>query len=294
MKQTAPTVGNVTAPDHAPAATRECRRGCGMGRVLSGVCLVVLCFANHACLRKKGGRGDMVVAMNNGKSMMLALSDFSMEYGSYPDRETAKAVKERTKTELNLDGDTANDYFRQLIAAGVVKSEDPFYSKTPYSIRKPDRLMNGTEALKPGEVGFGYLMNGVKAMPNDDPNRVIAATPLLNATAAGEFDPEPLQGKAALVYLDSSVKMVTIREDNHRVNVSGRKTLLDCGADTIWDTAVTPVIKPPQTPPGWVPSGPNRTAVNWWWLAGACATFTLLALWVILKRKDIAGQPPER
>jgi hypothetical protein len=30
---------------------------------------------------------------------------------------------------------------------------------------------------------------------------------------------------------------------------------------------------------------------KWWWLAGACATFTLLALWVILKRKDIAGQP---
>jgi hypothetical protein len=267
-----------------------------MGRVLIGVCLVVLCYANHACLSRRGGRGDMVVAMNNGKQMMLALNDFSMEYGSFPDRETAKAVKERTKTKLNLDGDTANDYFRQLIAAGVAKSEDPFYSKTPYSIRKPDRLMNGTEALKPGEVGFGYLMNGDKAMPNDDPNRIIAATPLLNASASGEFDPEPLQGKAALVYLDSSVKMVSIREDNHQVNVSGRKTLLEYGDYTIWwGAAITPVIKPPQTPPGWVPSGPIRTAVKkWWWLAGACATFALLALWVILKRKDTAGPQPER
>ena len=266
-----------------------------MGRVLSGVCLVVLCLANPACLRRRGGTGDMVVAMNNGKSMMLALSDFATEYGSYPDCATAKAVQERTKTELNLDGDTANDYFRQLIAAGVVKSEDPFYSKTPYSIRKPDNLMNGTEALKPGEVGFGYLMNGDKAMPNDDPNRVIAATPLLNATTAGEFDTEPLQGKAALVYLDSSVKWVTIREDNRRVNVSGRKTLLECGDYTIWwGAAVTPVIKPPQTPPGWAPSGPNRTALKWWWLAGACATFALLALWVIIKRNDTAGPQPER
>ncbi len=236
----------------------------------------------------------MVVAMNNAKSLVLALNDFSTEYGSFPDQETAKAVKEQTKTPLDLSGDTANDYFRQLIAAGVVKSENPFYAKTPYSFRNPDNNITGSQALAPGEVGFGYLMNGAKSLPNDDPNRIVAAAPLLNATATGEFDPEPFQGKAALVYLDCSVKMVVIRETDHQVVISPGKTLLETGPGTIWGTTITPVIKPPQLPPGWVPIAPRLKTLKWWWLMGAGATFTLLALWVVFKRQGPAGPPPER
>ena len=197
-------------------------------------------------MRKKG---DQVVAMTNGKSMVLALTDFSNEYGGFPDKDTAKAVTDGTGSTLNLIGDTANDYFRQLIAAGVTKSEEPFYSKTPYSPKKPDNVVKGVEALKAGEVGFGYIMNGTStastAIGNDDPNRVIAVTPLLNASPKGEFDSAPLD-KAALVYLDQSVKMMTIREDNKKVVVSGNKTLLDSGDNTIWGTEIKPVIKPPK------------------------------------------------
>jgi prepilin-type N-terminal cleavage/methylation domain-containing protein len=194
-------------------------------------------------MRKKG---DQVVAMNNGKSMVLAMNDFSSEYGSFPDRETAKQVTENTGSSLNLSGDTSNDYFRQLLAAGVAKSEDPFFSKTPYSTKKPDNNFKGAEALKAGEVGFGYIMNGTTALGNDDPNRIIACTPLLNATTKGEFDPGPLDNKAALVYLDSSVKMVTIREDNKKVAVSGSKTLLETGENTLWGTEIKPVLKAPK------------------------------------------------
>jgi prepilin-type N-terminal cleavage/methylation domain-containing protein len=193
-------------------------------------------------MRKKG---DQVVAMTNGKSMVLALTDFSNEYGSFPDKETAKAVTENTGSTLNLNGDTANDYFRQLIASGVAKSEDPFYSKTPYSPKRPDNNVKGSEALKAGEVGFGYIMNGTTAIGNDDPNRIIAVTPLLNASPKGEFDAGPLD-KAALVYLDQSVKMMTIREDNKKVVVSGSKTLLDSGENTIWGADIKPVIKAPK------------------------------------------------
>ncbi len=194
-------------------------------------------------MRKKG---DQVVAMNNGKSMVLAMNDFSSEYGGFPDRETAKQVTENTGSPLNLSGDTSNDYFRQLLAAGVAKSEDPFYSKTPYSTKKPDNNFKGSEALKAGEVGFGYIMNGLVALGNDDPNRIIAVTPLLNAATDGKFDPGPLDNKAALVYLDSSVKMVTIREDNKKVAVSGSKTLLDTGENTLWGTDIKPVLKAPK------------------------------------------------
>jgi prepilin-type N-terminal cleavage/methylation domain-containing protein len=197
-------------------------------------------------MRKKG---DQVVAMSNGRNLVLALTDFANEYGSFPDKETAKAVADNTGSPLTFNGDSANDYFRQLIAAGVVKSEEPFYSKSPYSPKKPDNLYKGSEALKAGEVGFGYMMNGATgggvAIPNDDPNRVIAVTPLLNASAKGEFDAGPLD-KAALVYLDQSVKMMTIREDNKKVVVGGGKTLLDSGPESIWGADIKPVIKPPK------------------------------------------------
>jgi type II secretory pathway pseudopilin PulG len=195
-------------------------------------------------MRKKG---DQVVAMNNGKSMVLALTDFSSEYGGFPDRETAKAVTESTGSTLNLSGDTANDYFRQLIAAGVAKSEDPFFSKTPYSTKKPDnQFKQSADALKAGEVGFGYIMNGLVALGNDDPNRIVAVTPLLAANTKGEFDIGPLDGKAAMVYLDQSVKMLPIREDNKKVAVTGSKTLLDTGENTMWGTDIKPVIKAPK------------------------------------------------
>ena len=226
--------------------------------------------------------------MNNGKSMALALVDFATEYGSYPDRDTAAAVKENTHTTLDLDGDTANDYFRQLIAAGIVKSEDIFFSRSPYSPRKPDNNCKDGEALKPGEVGFGYLMNGNKSLPADDPDRIIAVTPLLNATATGEFDPEPLQGKAALVDLDMSVKLVPIRDDNRRVELAHGIDLLDSGPGTIWGTGITPVIKPPQPPPGWRPSiWPGTSAGLAWLLVGGTAV-SLLALWLGLKRRGTA------
>lgn len=194
-------------------------------------------------MRKKG---DQVVAMNNGRSMVLAMNEFSSEYGGLPDRETAKQVTENTGSKLNLAGDTANDYFRQLIASGVLKSEEPFYSKTPYSTKKPDNNVTGPKALDAGEVGFGYIMNGTIGMSTDDPNRIIAATPLLNATTKGEFDAGPLDGKAALVYLDSSVKLLQIREDNKKVAIPGSKTLLDGGEGTIWGADIKPVMKAPK------------------------------------------------
>jgi prepilin-type N-terminal cleavage/methylation domain-containing protein len=196
-------------------------------------------------MRKKG---DQVVAMNNGRSMVLSMNEFSTEYGGLPDKETAKQVTENTGSKLNLNGDTSNDYFRQLIAAGVIKSEEPFYSKTPYSTKKPDNNVTGTKALDVGEVGFGYIMNGNGnvAIGTADPNRIIAATPLLNATTKGEFDIGPLDGKAALVYLDSSVKLLTIRDDNKKVAIPGSKTLLDGGEGTIWGADIKPVMKAPK------------------------------------------------
>lgn len=192
---------------------------------------------------------DRIVALINGKRLALAMMEFASEYGSFPDRESAIKLMKDIETPLKLEGDSANDYFRQLIAAGVVSSEDPFYARTPYSPKKPDNNFSGTEALRAGEVGFGYVMNGTKALPNDNPKLIIAVTPLLNAGAIGEFDSKikSMAGSAVLVYLDGSAKLVPIRKDK-KVIVNGGYTLLDSGEKSIWGNDIKPVIKPPLKP----------------------------------------------
>ncbi len=262
-------------------------KGCLFAAGVGTFLLVFLALGLTApSLVRIGKKGEQMIAMSSGKSMILALNDFASEYGSFPDRETAKLVRGNTHTTLDLDGDSANAYFRQLIAAGVAKSEDPFFSVTPYSLKRPDnRFTTNSEALRPGEVGYGYLMDGNKAMDTSDPNRFIAVTPLLDATATGEFDSQPLDGKAALLCVDSSVRLISIQPDTHQIRVSGRRTLLETGVGTIWGETIHPVIKPPLTPPGWKPgmSMPNyRPKKTWFWpislLVGGLA-LALIAAW---------------
>ncbi|MCF7734603.1 MAG: hypothetical protein K9N23_23170 [Akkermansiaceae bacterium] len=133
--------------------------------IIGGILLVVFIIAALAGLAtpqiiKMRKKGDQVNAMSKGRVIAMLMHDFPMEYGSFPDRETAKQVSALTDTSLDLTGDTANDYFRQFIAVGFVKLD-------------------------------------------------------------------------------------RIRPD-HQVDLGNSKTLLDTGANTIWGTAVTPVIKPPK------------------------------------------------
>jgi hypothetical protein len=275
----------VTTADPSFSVPAKGGYGCLIA-VLVAVLLLVIAVVTPLTMKVKR-KSLQVTAMNNAKCLVLALNDFAAEYGSFPDRESAKAVRRNTHTTLDLDGDSANAYFRQLIAAGMAKSEDPFYVKTPYSPRPPDNNMRGAEALRPGEVGFGYLMDVDKAMDASDPNRIIAVTPLLDATATGEFDAQPLHGKAALVFLDGSVKLMTIREDTRKVTVMGRRTLLETGEGTLWGDTIHPVIKPPLTSPGWRPgqSMPYHLHKQWWFwpvcLLGGGLALALIAAWAV-------------
>lgn len=188
---------------------------------------------------------DRTQAINNAKQIGLALLEFDQEFGSFPDEETALTVADSTGTDLTLSGQTANDYFRQLIAFGI-QSEDIFYCKAAYT-RKPDKVITVGKALEPGEVGFGYitLANGVAQNTSGNPGRPVLAAPLLDAQENWEFDGDPFGDKAVILRLDNSVEAPLIRGQDRKVSVGSGNTLSDTGRDTVWGTTENPEIKAP-------------------------------------------------
>ncbi|MEM1085466.1 MAG: type II secretion system protein [Verrucomicrobiota bacterium] len=187
---------------------------------------------------------DRTQAINNAKQIGLALLEFDQEYGSFPDNDTAETVADSTGTDLDLAGDTSNDYFRQLIAYGI-QSEDIFYCKASYT-RKPDRVLNAGKALEPGEVGFGYIMLDATTAQNTsgNPGRPVLAAPLLDAQTNWQFDGDPFGDKAVILRLDNSVEAPVIKQTDNKVSVGNGKNLEDSGEETVWNT-VNPVIKAP-------------------------------------------------
>ena len=184
-------------------------------------------------------------AISNAKQVGLALLEFDQEYGSFPDNDTAEEVAASTGTDLNLSGDTSNDYFRQLIAYGI-QSEDIFFTKTAYT-RKPDNVINASNALEAGEVGFGYVMLDATTAQNTsgNPGRPVLVTPLLDASTQWEFDADPYGDKAVILRLDNSAKALQVRDSDKNVTVGGGKTLQQTGDETVWGTNTTPTLKAP-------------------------------------------------
>ncbi|BCU77194.1 type II secretion system protein [Luteolibacter sp. LG18] len=185
-------------------------------------------------------------ALSNARQIGLALFDFDSDYSSFPDKSTADTVKENTGSSLTMTGSTSNDFFRQLVAAGIVTSEEIFYAKLPYT-KKPDNVITGEKALAEGEVGFGYLMNDTTGFSTTgNSGRPIAAAPLLNASSDGTFDPDPFDSKCVLLRLDNSAVSYSINPNTKTVVMPGGKGLLSTGEDTVWGTDVTPKILPPS------------------------------------------------
>jgi prepilin-type N-terminal cleavage/methylation domain-containing protein len=196
-------------------------------------------------------KADQTEAVSNARQIGLAMFEFENEYGSFPEAGLGATINGNTGTTLAPTTiTTANDAFRQLLAAGIAQGETMFFCKTAYSTAKPDNIFNSdTTALKKGEVGYGYIMNGITAFSTaGNPGRALLATPLKYAGTftAGEFDKEIYDSKAVVLKIDNSVTSLAINNLNKAV-LGGGKTLLDGNsADTIWGAGVTPVIVDPD------------------------------------------------
>jgi prepilin-type N-terminal cleavage/methylation domain-containing protein len=192
-------------------------------------------------------KADQTEAVNNARQIGLALFEFETAYSSFPDSSTATTVTENTGSQLTFAGNTANDYFRQLIAAEICQSEAMFYAKAAFT-KKPDNVFNtSTNALAPGEVGFGYIMNGNLAFSTaGNPARPIVAAPLLFPFQTGQFDIDFYDAKAVVLRIDNSVQSLPILRQSKLAQLGGGKNLLQTGDETVWGTGVTPTIVNPQ------------------------------------------------
>jgi len=179
-------------------------------------------------------KADQTEAVSNARQIGFALFEFETSYGSFPDSSTAPTVTANTGSDLALGGSTANDYFRQLVAAEIATSEGMFYAKTAFS-KKPDNVMTGTKALDNGEVGFGYIMNGELAFSTaGNPARPIVAAPLAFPFGNATFDYDIYDAKAVVLRIDNSVTSLPIRKNDKLAQLTPGWDLLKTGLDSVW------------------------------------------------------------
>ncbi len=202
------------------------------------VAIVLLLAAALSGLTKPmphhGKKANQSEAVGNARQIGLALVEFESIYGNFPSEETAAKIREENPNELELGSKFSNDFFRQLIATGLVQSETQFYADVK-GVRKPDNVMGKGEALKKGECGFAYLSS---LALDGNPRRPLVVTPLIPGT--DRFDPERFDGKAYILHIDSSASSYTIHKGTGHV-MAGGKNLLDPD-HPIWEGR-PPVIK---------------------------------------------------
>lgn len=228
---------NAPAPPPSEAALRSRRywrvilvAGLFSVFTLAGLTLVAPLFFRAA------PKAPQTEAVSNARQIGLMLFEFEQTYGSYPDLTTIAEVRRKSGTTLSLGTKSSNDFFRQLLAAELTRSEKVFYAEIS-GARKPDDVIGGAEALKKRECCFTYLM-GATALNNLQ--RPLVVTPMIPGT--DRFDPKPFKGKAIILRVDNSVTSMNIDKKGH-VILDGRN-LMD-PLHPIWD-GTPPVIAWPE------------------------------------------------
>ncbi len=186
--------------------------------------------------RPRPGRANQTEAVSNARQIGLALLEFEQEFGSFPDSNSIAKVREKHPTDLNLGTKSSNDFFRQLLASGIVNNEAMFFAQIS-GTRKPDHIFTGTKALEKGECGFAYFP-GASSTCNS--KRPVAATPMIRGT--DRFDPKSFDCKAVVLWSDNSVTSISIRKDG--CAILGTSILMD-PANPVWD-GKPPVIAWPE------------------------------------------------
>ncbi len=176
-------------------------------------------------------KARQTLAIMNARQIGLALFEFETEYGSFPNAETAAAVKAASGTKAAVKAETANDCFFQLIATVPSLTEEMLLVD---EVREKSEKQEPVERLE--KCAFAYL-SGMNAAGN--PGRPVVVAPLVKGKAT--FDPQILGGKAVILRVDNSVVLLPIEPDG-RVLIDG-KDLFD-PAQRFWGGKVPPIKWP--------------------------------------------------
>ena len=188
--------------------------------------LFVLSGLTAPVVLRSAKKSTQTQATANLRQIGIALLEFDTDFGAFPSDKTKDLVdKKHPGHGFNLSGKSSNAQFRRLFAAKLTQSEAMFYAKVK-GTRRPDGNISPGEALKKGEVGFGYIA-GLSTEGN--PARVIAFCPIIPGT--DRFDPKPFDGRAVILRIDNSVTSVNIDKHGHAI-VGGINLLSP--ANPIW------------------------------------------------------------
>lgn len=218
--------------------------------VVIAIIAVLAGLATPAILKAKKN-ADKAKTINNAKQIGIALNDFDSSYDSYPSQDTRDTLEDEGADVP--DGDTANDYFAQLIAGQSTDSEKIFYAKGVRGVKEGDDVISSRDKiLEQGECGFGYVMlAGSEALSASYTKSAtpLAVAPLKEGGTDPVFDDNAYNGEYVYLRGDNSVgtgKLDKRGEGKALLKGQGRKTLFTVGDDTIWEDD-QPDVKMPNT-----------------------------------------------
>lgn len=137
--------------------------------------------------------------------------EFEYEFGSYPSDPTIpKLITESKTTAIPLGTSTANEYFRQLMVAGILDDETCFLGVPG---RKPDNVCVGSRAIEKGECTYAYI-NDVS--PKSLPETPLVVYPLIKGKLIFDYKLcKQWGGKVAILRNDNSVVTLPVDKSGH-------------------------------------------------------------------------------
>lgn len=186
-------------------------------------------------------------ATNNAKEIGTALFGFVEQYGGYPSESTKQQLIDEG-AEVVPEGNDANSYLGQLLAAGSVDSEKIFYVKGVKGSREGDSIFSSPEKLlAEGENGFGYVMlEGDEPLSSPSSIVPLVVAPLKSGGSDPVFDDGPFAGVYIYLTPDGSVSGGKISPDGKPIAPGrGAGGLFGEGKDSIFEDDV-PDVKAPR------------------------------------------------
>ena len=184
-------------------------------------------------IAEQKAKARRTLAIMNAKQIGIALIQFEMDYGAFPNEKTAAQVKTSSGINAEVKAETANDCFFQLIAGKVAENDKIFSLEKAKDSEHP---ANQKPLEKLEKCSYAYV-SGMTASVN--PGRPLVVAPLVKGKTT--FDSQVLGGKAVILRVDCSVVLLPIESDG-RVLIDG-KDIFD-PAQPFWDGKVPPVKWP--------------------------------------------------